>query len=105
MRATAIATITTETTVTAMTAATNAVVPIVSPPRSMLTPGDIPASARDSPAVVPTVGSLVCDPFGALWGNRDKHQRGEDIIRTGPYDPDDGCDWDLADQAIHMTAV
>ena len=32
--------------------------------------------------------------------NRDNHQGGEDIIPTGPYDPD-GRNWDLAGQAIY----
>jgi hypothetical protein len=44
-RLTAIARITTATTVAATTAATEAADLIVSPPRSMLTPGDVPASA------------------------------------------------------------
>ena len=32
--------------------------------------------------------------------NRDGHQGGEDIIPTGPHDPD-GRNWDLAGQAIY----
>ena len=33
--------------------------------------------------------------------NRDNHQGGEDIIPPGPYDPDDGRNWDVAGETIY----